>query len=82
MSSPLTQREIFDRLGELQKQLADNSAMGKELCAAIEAAAIPDNIDEDVLETIVSSICEPFTTREVSLQRLIEVYQEMLEKLD
>ena len=81
MSSPLTQREIFDRLGELQKQLADNSDMGRDICDAL-TAAIPDGIDEDVLENIVSSICEPFNTREVSIQRLIEVYEEMLEKLD
>ena len=83
MSSPsLTLKEIFDRLGELQKQLADNSAMGRDICDALKAAAIPDGIDEDVLENIVSSICEPFNTREVSIQRLIEVYEKMLEKLD
>lgn len=80
-ASILTAKEIFDRLGELQKQLADNKTMGQDLCAAIEAACIPDDIDEDTLKDIIESICEPFNTREVSLQRFIEVYEKMLDKL-
>ena len=79
--SSLTLKEIFDRLGELQKQLDDNGAMGKALCAALEAADIPNDVGEDVRAEIVSNICEPFNTREVSLQRLIEVYEKMLDKL-
>ena len=81
-ASSFTQKEIFARLVELQKQLADNSAMGREICDALKAAAIPEDIDEDVLVNIVDSICEPFTTREVSIQRLIEVYEKMLDDID
>ena len=81
-SLTLTAKEIFDRFGELQKQLSDNGAMGQALCSALEAADIPDDVGEDARAEIIGNICEPFNTREVSLQRLIEVYEKMLDKLN
>ena len=80
-SSTITSKDFFDRLGELQKQLADVKDLGQAMREAIEAAAIPEDVDEDDRAEIIGDICEPFNTREVSLQRLIEVYEKMLEKL-
>ena len=80
-SSTITSKDFFDRLGELQKQLADVKDLGQAMREAIEAAAIPEDVDEDDRAEIIGDICEPFNNREVSLQRLIEVYEKMLEKL-
>ncbi len=74
-NNELTAREIFEQLKDLQKGLTDVSRSTLPFMeGAITAAA--KKIDE-FCEEELSSICEPFDTRETSILTLVHLYEKM-----
>ena len=72
----LTAKEIFEQLTILQKQLTENSQTSlHRLSDAIESAC-GDEDDERNSEQI-AVICDVFNTREVTLLKLLGMYEKM-----
>ena len=72
----LTAKEIFEQLTILQKQLTENSQTSlHRLSDAIESAC-GDEGDERNHEQI-AVICDVFNTREVTLLKLLGMYEKM-----
>lgn len=68
----LTEREIFEQLTILQKQLTENSQTSlHRLSDAVDSAV---NSGED---SQISEICDVFSTRETILLKLIAIYEKM-----
>jgi hypothetical protein len=73
----LTAKDIFVQLTILQKQLTENSQTSlHRLGDAITSIGEEDN---DARYEQVTEVCDVFKTRELTLQRMLEMYEKMYE---
>ena len=73
----LTAKDIFVQLTTLQKQLTENSQTSlHRLGDAITSIGEEEN---EVRYEQVAEVCDVFKTRELTLQRMLEMYEKMYE---
>lgn len=72
----LTAKEIFEQLTILQKQLTENSQTSLHRLSDAISSACGDEGDERNSEQI-AVICDVFNTREVTLLKLLGMYEKM-----
>lgn len=76
---PLTAREIFEKIVELQEQLTKNSYHSlHRLSDAI--ASICESENEEKVDQ-VNQVCGVFTTRELTFKKMISLYENMYNDL-
>lgn len=68
----LTAREIFEQLTILQKQLTENSQTSLLRLSDVLACVEEDDEGEQITD-----ICDVFKTRELTLLKLLEMYERM-----
>ena len=72
----LTAREIFEKIAELQKQLAENSNMSlHRLGDAISNAFDGEENERDYSQ--IAEICDVFKARELNLLKILDLYEKM-----
>ena len=76
---PLTSREIFEKIAELQKQLTENSYHSLHRLDD-SVSAICNSENEDISEQI-GEVCSVFKMRETTLIKLLELYEKMYDDL-
>lgn len=80
ISKPLTAREIFEKIVELQKQLTENSYNSlHRLDDSISSICEDEN--EERFEQI-SEVCSVFKMRETTLIKMLELYEKMYNDLN
>lgn len=76
---PLTSREIFEKIAELQKQLTENSYHSLHRLDD-SVSAICNSENEDISEQI-GEVCSVFKMRETTLIKMLELYEKMYDDL-
>ena len=76
---PLTAREIFEKISELQKQLTENSYHSLHRLDD-SVSAICNSENEDISEQI-GEVCSVFKMRETTLIKMLELYEKMYDDL-
>lgn len=77
MENKLTEREIFDQIVALQKQLTENSANSLHRLGDLIDSV--QSTEEDTGTEQVSEVCNVFSQREHNLKLMLEFYIKMYE---
>ena len=75
----LTSREIFAQLTILQKQLTENSQTSLHRLG--DALSSLEGEENDAKYEQVAEICDVFKTRELTLFKLLEMYEKMYDDI-
>lgn len=76
---PLTAKEIFEKIAELQKQLTESSYHSLHRLSD-SVINICEGEDEEKVESI-TEVCNVFELRETTLMKILEFYEKMYEDL-
>ncbi|MBQ3041335.1 MAG: hypothetical protein IJD42_07030 [Clostridia bacterium] len=77
MENKLTEREIFEQIVALQKQITENSANSLHRLADVIDSVY--STEEDTGTEQVSEVCNVFSQREHNLKIMLEFYMKMYE---
>ena len=81
-TNTVTVKEIFDQIVALQKEMTGNPETQpyymKDALRAVFGEDAGCLASEDY-ESAVAKVCEPFALREVTFQRLLDLYKKMYE---
>ena len=79
-TNTVTVKEIFDQIVALQKEVTRDSEstfynMGEALRAVFGSDDV--TLGSEDCEDVVGKVCEPFALREITYQRLLDLYEKM-----
>ena len=77
MENKLTEREIFEQIVALQKQITENSANSLHRLGDVIGDVY--STEEDTGTEQVSKVCDVFAMREQNLRMMLELYMKMYE---
>ena len=80
-NATLTEKEIFDQIVLLQKQLTECSLTSLHRLGEALGSAFGENEDVQLTADQVSNICAVFAQREETLREMLKFYQDMYKDL-
>ena len=75
----LTAKEIFVQLTVLQKQLTENSQTSLHRLG--DALSSLESMESEALPEQIADICDVFKTRELTLLKMLEMYEKMYDDI-
>ena len=77
----LTEKEVFDQIVLLQKQLTENSPTSLHRLGEAISEARGESEDGQISDEQVANICAVFAQREETLNQMLRMYQQMYDNL-